>query len=379
MKESYELRLYDQTLIAFTLMGSSTDYTAEIDHTYEPAELYPLGLKISGEDILRWISRRVIPRKRAFAYAITQTLGLGANATKGIMDVSRLLSLTDSYWVVPKGFKGKFADFNLYENRFSEVLSLVAFTGVIQEDPTFFTSPELTTDGVLPKAWRYIENDGIYLYKRGTVASLYLVKEPYIEYYASQIAETMELNAVHYDLEIWEDIPASKCRLFTDIHTSFVPIGRIEKSGRIAAVVNHYDTLGRDFSDAVRDMLVFDALIYNEDRHFGNFGLLRDNRTGKIKAPAPIFDNGNSLFRLAGPDDYSNLEEYAEKLCPVYSNFDDIGRSFITPRQAEKLRKMANFSFTRHPKLNLPEEHLKSMEIFLRKRASQLIEIAETQ
>ena len=24
-------------------------------------------------------------------------------------------------------------------------------------------------------------------------------------------------------------------------------------------------------------MLVFDAVIYNEDRHFGNFGVLRDN------------------------------------------------------------------------------------------------------
>ena len=43
-------------------------------------------------------------------------------------------------------------------------------------------------------------------------------------------------------------------------------------------------------------MLVFDALIYNEDRHFGNFGVLRDNHSGNIIAPAPIFDNGLSLF-----------------------------------------------------------------------------------
>ena len=39
-------------------------------------------------------------------------------------------------------------------------------------------------------------------------------------------------------------------------------------------------------------MLVFDAVILNEDRHFGNFGVLRDNHTGKIIAPAPVFDNG---------------------------------------------------------------------------------------
>ena len=47
-------------------------------------------------------------------------------------------------------------------------------------------------------------------------------------------------------------------------------------------------------------MLVFDALIYNEDRHFGNFGVLRDNHSGKIIAPAPVFDNGLSLFCYAG-------------------------------------------------------------------------------
>ena len=40
------------------------------------------------------------------------------------------LSLNDSYWVVPSDFSGTFKEYNLYENRFSEVLSLVAYTGV---------------------------------------------------------------------------------------------------------------------------------------------------------------------------------------------------------------------------------------------------------
>ena len=43
-------------------------------------------------------------------------------------------------------------------------------------------------------------------------------------------------------------------------------------------------------------MLLFDAVIYNTDRHLGNFGLLVDSKTNKIIRPAPIFDNGNSLF-----------------------------------------------------------------------------------
>jgi hypothetical protein len=122
-------------------------------------------------------------------------------------------------------------------------------------------------------------------------------------------------------------------------------------------------------------MLVFDALIYNEDRHFGNFGLLRDNHTGEIKAPAPIFDHGLSLFSLAMQDDYENLDEYAKTRLPAYGNatFEGICRTFMTARQAGKLRRMLNFSFERHPKLNLPEEHLAAIEKHLRSRASLLI------
>jgi hypothetical protein len=30
----------------------------------------------------------------------------------------------------------------------------------------FSTPPELAADGMLPKGWRFIHNDGIYLYKK---------------------------------------------------------------------------------------------------------------------------------------------------------------------------------------------------------------------
>ena len=161
---------------------------------------------------------------------------------------------------------------------------------------------------MLPKAWRFIEGEGIFLYKGGTSGFANTGKEPYCEYYASQVAAAMGLDAVHYDLENWKGILASKCKLFTDIGTAFIPVGRIVKTGGLDAVVKYYDERGGDFSDAIRDMLVFDALVYNEDLHFGNFGLLRDNHTGEIVAPAPVFDNGISLYSLAMPNDYANLD-----------------------------------------------------------------------
>lgn len=380
MNNSYEIRLYDTPLLTFELTSGGLGYDANIQHVSDDKNLLPLDLELTGEGILKWLGRRVIPKNRTFVEEILRSLGLSIGNTKGIIDVCKGLSLNDSYWIVPTGFEGKFLEFNLYENRFSEILSLVAYTGVTQSDAAFSTSPELTTDGMLPKAWRFIESDGIYLYKGGTSGFANTGKEPYSEFYASQVAAAMGLDAVHYDLENWKGILASKCKLFTDIDTAFIPIGRIIKSGGINAVVKHYDSLGKNFADAVRDMLVFDALIYNEDRHFGNFGLLRDNKTGEIVAPAPIFDNGIALFSYAMKDDYANLDEYAKTRSTVYvgTTFESICQEIMTSRQTEKLRKVLKFSFTRHPKLNLPEEHLTAIEKHLRKRASHLIGLART-
>ncbi|MCL2365416.1 MAG: XRE family transcriptional regulator [Oscillospiraceae bacterium] len=373
--DSYEIRLYDTPLLTFALIDGGLGYDVNVQNISENKDLLPLDLELTGEGLLKWLQRRVIPKNRTFVEEILRALGLSIGNTKGIIDVCKGLSLNDSYWIVPVGFEGKFADFNLYENRFSEILSLVAYTGVTQSDAAFSTSPELTTDGMLPKAWRFIESDSIYLYKGSTSGFANTGKEPYCEYYASQVAAAMNLDAVHYDLENWKAILASKCKLFTDIGTAFIPIGRIVKSGGISAVVKHYDRLGEEFTSAVRDMLVFDALIYNEDRHFGNFGLLRNNKTGEIIAPAPIFDNGISLFNYAMKDDYANLDAYAKTRSTVYAGttFEGICQEVMTARQVEKLRKMLNFTFMRHPKLNLPEEHLAAIEKHLRKRAAYLI------
>ena len=376
INNNYELRLYDTTLLTFELTrGELGGYAVNITDIAETKKHFPLDLELSDEGIMKWLERRVIPKNRMFVEEVLRSLSLALGDTKGIIDVCKGLSLNDSYWIVPGGFEGKFSNYNLYENRFSEILSLVAYTGVTQSDAAFSTSPELTTNGMLPKAWRFIEGEGIFLYKGGTSGFANTGKEPFCEFYASQVAAAMNLNSVHYDLENWKGILASKCRLFTDINTAFIPIGRIVKSGGISAVAKYYDKLGGDFSDAIRDMLIFDALIYNEDRHFGNFGLLRNNHSGEILAPAPIFDNGISLFSYAMKEDYADLGKYAKTRLPVYPNttFEGICQSFITGRQTDKLRKMINFSFTRHPKLNLPEEHISAMEKHLRKRASLLI------
>lgn len=379
MSNIYSLRIYDTELMKFNMEKRGLEgLVAEIISINETcSHLMPLDMEQTGEGVIKWLERRVIPKNRAFVDEILKTLGLSHNDTKGIIDVCKGLSLNDSYWVVPDGFEGTFAQYNLYENRFSEMLALVAYTGAGQSKQAFTTSPELTTNGMLPKAWRFIENDGIYLYKGGSTGASNAGREPYCEYYASQIAETMQLNAVHYDLENWKGITASKCALFTNKDISYVPIGRIVHTGGIQKCLEYYDSLGQEFGEQIRSMLVFDALIYNEDRHFGNFGVLRDNNSGKIISPAPIFDNGLSLLCYAGKDDlvsFSALEEYAStRTTPYRLSFEEVCAAVMGAKQKEQLRRMIGFRFNRHPSMNFSEAHLQMLEKLLEVRVRKLL------
>ena len=377
----YSLRLYDEELLTFSLEERGLEgLKAHIGSVNEARKsVFPLDLELTDAGIIKWLERRVIPKNRAFVDTILKTLGLSLNNTKGIIDVCKGLSLNDSYWIVPCGFEGTFAQYNLYENRFSEILSLVAYTGVGQSHQAFTTSPELTTQGMLRKAWRFIENDGIYLYKGGTQGAANTGFEPYSEYYACQIAQTMGLNAVRYDLENWKNILASKCRLFTDRDTAFIPIGRIVKSGGIKACMDYYEGLGDDFSEQLRSMLVFDAVIYNEDRHFGNFGVLRDNHTGKILRPAPIFDNGLSLFNYGMPEDFKNLKAYAQTRSNPYGvSYESICKEVMGAKQRAQLRRLIGFSFKRHESINLPEERLTAIERQIDSRVRELLALPRT-
>lgn len=375
----YSLRLYDDELLTFSLSeeGLSGLRAILLSVNERCRSLFPLNLELTNEGIVKWLQRRVIPKNRTFVREILAQLGLSANDTKGIIDVCKGLSLNDSYWVVPLGFQGKFADFNLYENRFSEVLSLVAYTGNAGSREAFTTSPELTTQGMLPKAWRSIEGDGIYLYKGGTSGASNTGNEPYSEYYAYQIAQRMGVNAVAYDLENWKGILASKCKLFTDIDTAFVPIGQIVPKSDLRACLSYFASISQEAAEQFKDMLAFDAVIYNEDRHFGNFGVLRDNHTGKVLAAAPLFDNGYSLFSLAPLDAFRNIEAYAKTLSnPYYISYDAICSELMGRRQRDKLRKLIDFKFTNHPTLNLPEARLHAIEAQIRKRAGELLTLS---
>lgn len=111
--------------------------------------------------------------------------------------------------------------------------------------------------------------------------------------------------------------------------------------------------------------------------HFGNFGVLRDNHTGKVTGAAPVFDNGMSLFNFAMPEDFQDLDSYAKTRGTAYSvSFESVCQEVMGPIQARQLRKLIGLTFHRHPRLNWPEYRLEAIERHLQKRVRQLLELA---
>jgi hypothetical protein len=373
---SYILKHFDTVLIKFNMTSNVIEGLSVeiIDFDNRSKSLFPIDLEQTNKGLLKWLKRRVIPKNRAFVESFLAKLGLSVNDTKGIINICKGLSLNDCYWIVDETFDGTFDKYNLYDNRFDRILSTIAYTGygdTIRSD--FASTPELTTNGMLAKCWRRI-NGKIILYKAGSTGAANTGNEPYSEFYAFQIADTMGLNAVKYKLSQWKGQLCSTCELFTNKKLSYIPTGRIVTGW--GAVIEYYKALGESYYESLVDMLIFDAVICNRDRHFSNFGLIVDNKTNKIVDTAPIFDNGLSLFNYAMEEDLQDVDAYAKtRLMATSQDFMIFAKEVITKEQKKKLRRLITFKFKKHSRYNLPANRLKIIEEFIQRRVQELLMI----
>jgi hypothetical protein len=376
---NYTLMHFDKPLVEFSAEGGA-EASLRVLETHEENRAYlPLDLgKVTPRGLESWIRHRSIPKNRAYVDNLLSALGLSANRPLDLLRVSKGLSLNDCYWVKEEGSRDVFDTVNLYDNRFSRVLGQIAFTGYGSSDISgISSSPEFTTNGMLPKCWRRLDGK-IVLFKGGTMGASNAGYEPYSEFYASQLAGILGVDAVPYDLSRWKGLLCSTCELFTSKERSFVPVGRIVRTGGMQAVRKYYEGLGGRFTRALDDMILFDALIFNTDRHYGNFGFLVDSRSNRIIAPAPLFDHGNSLFNFAGPDalkDRKSFLKYAKTQMPcVYDDFVGEAKKILTHERKNALRGLLGFRFRKHRRYNLPAERLALIECAIQQRIAALLE-----
>lgn len=374
----YTLKLFDIDILKFKVIENLAEPVLEITWIDKKSiHMLPLGMEPNEAGLVRWIKHRTIPKNRAFVNSFLAKCGLNANRPMDVITVCKGLSLNDSYWITDENEKKTFSQVNLYNNRFSNVLGSIAFTGYGSSvRSSFASSPEFTTNGMLPKCWRRI-NGKVYLYKGATSGASNTGYEPYSEKYAYLLGKQAGFDVIPYRITRWKGRLCSSCELFTSAEESYVPIGRIIRTGGIKAVREFYETLGDRFIQSLNEMIVFDALIANTDRHFGNFGVMVDSHSNKIVRPAPLFDHGNSLYNLAGEENWDSedkLTEYADTLLPcVYEDFFSTAGEALDSNIREKVRKALDYRFADEGRIRYPKKKLRLLEKMISKRASRIL------
>lgn len=251
---------------------------------------YLRGMNISPYRIYEWLSLRVLSISRSNAKVLLSAVNLSQTDRIGICLACHALSLTDCYWIQKVGEGLSWESINLYENSFSRALADVALTGKYVSIQGRICTPELTGMGSYAKCWRR-GKDGIYLYKAGSNSRNNI--EWQIEVLVSDILDRLDVRHVRYSKAKSGYYDVSRCRNMTTINKSICEMDFFVSY----CLHNNIDInkwLMQD--DLFFKMLIVDYLIFNTDRHGGNWGVFFSPDTGEVIGLHDLFDHNNSLY-----------------------------------------------------------------------------------
>lgn len=163
-------------------------------------------------------------------------------------------------------------------------------------------TPDMTSNGNYEKRWKIIEGNR-YLVKAG---GKILNQEPYNELIATKLYNRIlnEDEYVKYSLIQNETKTVCICKNFITKETELVPAWKINEYSEFLDNESKYEHYIRCLEELkvpkakilTDKMLVCDYILANKDRHFNNFGAIRNVETLEFERVAPIFDNGCSLW-----------------------------------------------------------------------------------
>lgn len=268
--------------------------------------MLPLSSDRADVALAKWLRGRTVPATRQGIKRELTTMGMSEFE---YMLENLGLSLTDHYWLNPAGSGYTWEAINLYTNNFRAAFSLDIADDDTQSiaGKTNFV-PNASLKGDLKKKWIITQNGSRVLVKGSSGHS---IRQSLCEVLATEIHRRQgKFEYTPYKLiEISSNGSTTvgcMCPNFTDIHTEFVPAIDIVNSAKKRNDGNYYEMYlelcSRQGVDAsylrafMEYQILTDFVISNTDRHFNNFGVIRDSKTLCFLKPAPIFDSGNSMF-----------------------------------------------------------------------------------
>lgn len=287
----------------------------------------PTGCYASSGSILKFLDSRNATKHRSHLQGLLHEMG--CLDIKGFLDLTHGISINDCYWLKKSDENITWREVSPYTNEYSEVIQHLSFDGAgLHGELISSTSPEFGTSGAFDKCW-VKEDNGIYLYKRGSDIASNSGMEPYCEVLASQVFSNMKAG-IPYKLVKFRGKVASKCKLFNDEQVSFRPYTVYYSNDNTPIdILNKYDSLDR--YSTFRRILVCDSLTLNTDRHLGNHGFLCNALTEDIIRAAPGYDYNLSLLPYCTNDDLASIRECIDNARPkIGEDFIEVARGSLT-------------------------------------------------
>ena len=246
------------------------------------------------KEINHWWTYRAIPEKR-FMMNVAKEVDIDNPLMFQTKNLA--LSLSDSYWVCPTSMNLNWNEINLYENTKHAVF-------VSKEDKEFTNDPNSTLNGSRPKK-AFFQNGKWDLIKyRETTYGEQCINEAFATGIHEQQGFT---HFTQYTLQTKGERPFScTCRFFTGKNIEFVPAWNFVANKKTMNDRSPYESYIEQCvsyglrEEEVRRIMDYqtltDFVITNSDRHYNNFGILRDPESLEVLSLAPLFDFGNSMF-----------------------------------------------------------------------------------
>jgi hypothetical protein len=330
-----------------------------------PAGVVSESGKINTRNIEEWWNGRGIPKSRE---GFDDVLKLVHLRDKNELLIRSLgLSLTDHYWVCPGHISLDWDEVNFYDNGFSPDIGDIFFHRGKKGGHNLMT-PDNSSDG--RRVNRGVMLAGARVLNTGGSPGNY--QEPFNEVLASSIMRRLGISLVEYSL--YEDGGEyfSGCTNMTDTHVELVYASHIYET-RYKNIndnyYSHYIKCGNGLGVGVSGiessldrMMAVDYLIANTDRHFNNFGMLRNSRTLEYTGPAPLFDSGTSLWHDKNAKDiradapfrtrcFADTHEEQIRLVRDFSWYDRKKLAGIGEECMELLQKNRHFDGGRKKKI----------------------------
>ena len=383
--------MHRELSVAVLFINDVSGTVYRVEDVMHPEHL-PVGLNAAShkdlaKNLNHWLAGRTIPASRSgFRHALEdmlmqKKLSVSANL---LMMKCFALSLSDQYWLNPVDQPLDWHSINFYDNAFSDDVGDILFGQMPQDDTLDLVSPCNTSDGWLKKKWKILNGQRV-LIKGGSGMAQ---QEPINEVVASLLCSKLNIPHVEYQL-MWENgKPYSVCPNMTndreDLVSAYYIFSAFPQEDGTSAY-DHFlsccEKLGiPDAQKHLQQMLVLDYLICNQDRHFGNFGAIRDAVTLEWKGLAPIYDSGTSLWfdqyaskidtladAPAKPFAATHEQQIQLALPAVHNiNFDTL---FTIKMEAQEIFEQANFGEPNRAEV---------LSLALEKRCNRLRELAKT-